>query len=171
MPFLSQAMSNNGGHAASHFIDSIVLATISGRCSSHLRNTELDRQPSNLSEELRQRHQWLDKTLSSQITKILAATDDEETMPNETMILFTTMMALATSLSQHASLSAQKQDSELAVHAIRPDEAKAFESVHHIADLAQRLAEFSWYKVRKSTIRTLIQLLFFHLLMHHRFTH
>lgn len=171
MQFLSQAMTNTGGHASSHFIDSIVLATISGRCSSHQRNTDLERQPGNLTEDLRRRHQWLDRTLSSQIAKISAATDDEENMPNEPLMLFTTMMALATSLSQYKSLSSHDQDAELAASGIRSDEAKAFESVHHIVDLAQRLAEFSWYKVRMSTICMKPQSLFIQVLTHHRFIH
>lgn len=140
MPFLSQAVVNNGGHASSYFIDSIVLATISGRCSPHQRHNDLERPQGNLTEDLQRRHQWLDRTLSLQIAKISAATDDEENMPNETMMIFTTMMALATSLSQYTDLTSTTCD-----------EAKAFESVHHIVDLAQRLAEFSWYKVRRST--------------------
>lgn len=152
MAFLPQAMTDNGGQASSRFIDSIVLVTISGRCSSYLRNDDHDRLSSQLTEELRRRHQILDRTLSLQMAKILAATDDEENTPNETMLLFTTLMALATSLSQYTSLSLGKQSVELPTNATGTDDSKAFESVHHIVNLAQRLAEFSWYKVNDSTI-------------------
>lgn len=160
MAFLAQAMTDNGGQASSRFIDSIVLVTISGRCSSHPRNDDLDRLSSQFTEELRRRHQLLDRTLSLQMAKILAAADDEENTPNETMLLFTTLMALATSLSQYTNLSSGKQIVELPTNATRTDDSKAFESVHHIVNLAQRLAEFSWYKVSDSTICTWSRLQF-----------
>ncbi|KAK3995179.1 hypothetical protein QBC44DRAFT_320644 [Cladorrhinum sp. PSN332] len=156
--FLSEIMTTgtDDGQCSqvSPFSVCIVLATISGRCLSHLQQCTVDKAYGTMPQDFLTRHQWLENVLANKIKSLLTESPDADDMSDESacglgpMLLFTNMMAQATTLLLAKVMQSVVWNYEDFINGY---EQRAVEAAQELCRLSKKLAEYGYFKMHPFT--------------------
>jgi hypothetical protein len=122
-----------------------VFVTISGRCLSHQQQCTVENAYGNIPQDFLTRHQWLERLLADKTMTMLAASaEDIEDELADPMMLFTRMIAEATTLLLGKAMQSVSWNYQDVI--IEYDE-KVNEAAQKLSQLSNKLSEFGYYKV------------------------
>jgi hypothetical protein len=128
----------------------IIFITISGRCLSHQQQCTVEKAYGNIPQDYLTRHQWLERLLAEKTkTTLAASSDDLDDELADPMLLFTHMVAQATTLllgkAMHSvSLGYQEITSGY--------EKKVSEAAQSMSHLSEKLSELGYFKVSHESV-------------------
>ncbi|KAK4464462.1 hypothetical protein QBC42DRAFT_295095 [Cladorrhinum samala] len=150
-------------HAMSPFGVCIVLATISGRCLSHLQQSSVEKVNGTMPQDFLTRHQWLENALANKMKSLFPECShgdddhvDDHRMSDESawchglrpMLLFTNMMAQATTILLAKVMQSVVWNYDEFVNGY---EQRAVEAAHELWRLSKKLGEYGYFKVHPYT--------------------
>jgi hypothetical protein len=123
----------------------IVFITISGRCLSHQQQCTVEKAYGNIPQDFLTRHQWLERLLAEKTkTTLAASSDDLDDELADPMLLFTHMVAQATTLLLGKAMGSVSLNYQEITSGY---EKKVSEAAQRMSHLSEKLSELGYFKV------------------------